>query len=227
MNGGVVLFDFDGTLADTAGDMVEALNRYLADDGVPGVGREAALGCVSGGARALLRLGGVEEARVEDARDVFLRYYEATGYRRSRLFDGVEGMFASLNESGAEWGVVTNKPRRYFEPIAAAMQLRERGAKVMLCGDDLPKAKPHPDGLLAAADACGMPPGRCLYVGDDWRDAAAAKAAGMAFVAAAWGYFRHSREWEQWESLPVAAIAALPSVLPLLSRATLENRLLR
>lgn len=208
-----MLFDFDGTLADTADDMLAAANRTLAEDGKSPMTRADAVGCVSGGARALLLKGGVGAARVEEARADFLRYYEETGYAKTRLLPGIAAMLKALNGGGIRWGVVTNKPRRYYEPIAGMLGLAARGAEVMLCGDDLPKAKPHPDGLLAAAGQ--TPPGCCCYVGDDWRDAAAANNAGMPFVAAAWGYFCAD---DGWQNTPVFAIASKPSVVPLLAR---------
>lgn len=212
-----MLFDFDGTLADTADDMLAALNRILNDDGKPPMMRADVVCCISGGARALLRKGGVDESKVEDARDVFLRYYEDTGYDKTRFLPGIDAMLKMLNDDGIRWGVVTNKPRRYFAPIAEAMDLTTRGAEVMLCGDDLPKAKPHPHGLLAAAGK--TPPECCCYVGDDWRDAAAADNAKMAFVAAAWGYFCYD---DQWQNIPIAALASSPSIIPLLARVLLK-----
>ncbi len=208
-----MLFDFDGTLADTADDMLAALNRLLAEYQKPPLSRAAAVGCISGGARALLQKGGIDEAEAEKARAVFLRYYEETGYAKTRLLPGIAAMLKTLNGGGIRWGVVTNKPRRYYQPIAEMLGLASRGAAVMLCGDDLAKAKPHPDGLLAAAGQ--TPPECCFYVGDDWRDAAAAGNAKMAFIAAVWGYFCQD---ERWQNLPVFALASKPSLVPLLAR---------
>jgi len=148
---------------------------------------------------------------------VFLRYYEETGYAKTRLLPGIGEMLTMLNESGVRWGVVTNKPRQYYAPIAAALDLASIGAEVMLCGDDLPKAKPHAHGLLAAAGETSAD--CCCYVGDDWRDAAAANNAKMPFVAAAWGYFCYD---DNWRNIPVAALASRPSLMPLLARVLLN-----
>ena len=216
MPGRLILFDFDGTLADTAIDMLAALNRTLAEHNKAPVSRQAAIGCISGGARALLQKGGIGEAELEKARAVFLRYYEDTGYAQTKLLPGVAAMLQTLNEQNINWGIITNKPRRYFAPIANMLDLR--GARAMLCGDDLPKAKPQPDGLLAAAT--NTPPAHCCYIGDDWRDAAAAANAKMQFIAAVWGYFGDDR---QWQNLPVAALASTPSVVPLLARVLLPG----
>ena len=209
------LFDFDGTLARTATDMAEALNAMLLSRGRAPVDVAEAAFHVSGGARALLEFGGLN-ADNEDmaaARNEFLRRYEATGYAGTDLFPGVAEMLAVLEKNGWVWGVMTNKPRRYFAPLAERLGWGEKAG--LVAGDDCARAKPHPDGLLRAAELCGAAPERCVYVGDDPRDARAAHAAGMPFVLAAWGYWTPS----QWaNAAPVGGLAAAPADLPPLAQ---------
>ena len=211
--GGCLLFDFDGTLARTAADMTAALNAMLLARGRSPVALADAALRVSGGARALLEFGGFT-ANDEDmgaARNEFLRLYEATGYRETDLFPGVAEMLADLENRGWPWGVMTNKPRRYFSPLAGRLGWGEKAG--LVAGDDCARAKPHPDGLLKAAELCGAAAARCVYVGDDPRDARAALAAKMPFILAAWGYWTPP----QWsDSAPVSALAATPAdILPL------------
>ena len=147
------------------------------------------------------------------ARSEFLRRYEETDYAGTDLFPGVAEMLANLEQNGWVWGVMTNKPRRYFAPLAERLGWGEKPG--LIAGDDCARAKPHPDGLLRAAKLCGAAPERCVYVGDDPRDARAAHAAGMPFVLAAWGYWTPS----QWvNAAPVAGLASAPADLPPLAQ---------
>ena len=238
-----VLFDFDGTLARTASDMTAALNAMLRARGRPPIDAALATARVSGGARAMLEAAGFSDDEMPSARNEFLRLYEETGYRRTDLFPRRCGVVVGNGANGLELGVVTNKPRRYFAPIADRLGWTGNandadganktdgtdgtdgmdgigksgwsgGNKLgLIAGDDCPRAKPHPDGLLRAAELLGVAPSRCVYVGDDPRDARAAKAARMPFILAAWGYWTPS----QWPpSVKVSALAATPSdILPL------------
>ena len=236
-----VLFDFDGTLARTAADMTAALNAMRAARGLPPLAVADAAARVSGGARALLEFGGLAAGGTDPAaaRAEFLRLYEATGYEQTDLFPGAAELLHELNGAGKggedgtvgkdgtverggvggwEWGVMTNKPRRYFAPLAE--KLGWGGKAGLVAGDDCARAKPHPDGLLRAAALCGAPPERCVYAGDDPRDARAAQAAGMPFILAAWGYWTPSH-WAG--AAPVAALAAAPRDIPPLTRMLLPD----
>ena len=205
-----VFFDFDGTLADTAPDMVGALNDWLASYDRPPVDVTKAIGQVSGGSRALLAFAGLNGIDEQIAREEYLDLYEKTQYTGTTLFAGVDDMLAEVVADGLVWGVVTNKPRRYFAPIADNLCLQEKGARALLAAGDAGQAKPHPDMLLAAAQRCALRPEECIYVGDDVRDGQAAKAAGMKFIIAAWGYWRG----ECWNNAaPTAAIISSPTLL--------------
>ena len=170
--------------------MLCALNGWLAVRGRPPVNAMTATAKVSGGARALLELAGLNGEDPEAAREEYLKLYERTQYARTVLFPEVEKMLLGLTAAGLSWGVITNKPRRYFAPIAKSLRLTEKNAAVLLAAGDAGQIKPQPDMLLAAATCCNLRDNECIYVGDDARDAQAAKAASMKFIIAAWGYWR-------------------------------------
>ena len=228
MKSRAVLWDFDGTLAHTAPDMVAALHQWQAVRNQKPVDYEIARMCVSGGARALLRAAGMEESdpMYDGAREDFLARYEAGGYRRTVLFSGATETLRILNREGWKWGVVTNKPRRYFAPIASVLGMETNPeidlpanappkAAVLVAGDDHAQSKPSPAPLLLAAQVAEVPPNQCIYIGDDRRDAEAAHAAGMPFILAGWGYWAAA----DWKNAPAAAaIASSPSCIVPLAR---------
>jgi 2-phosphoglycolate phosphatase len=185
-----VLFDLDGTLADTAPDMALTVNRMLASRGMPAVAVEQVRPFVSRGARGMVcsAFGITSEHRDFNAmRDEFLRLYGENLVVDTRLFPGMEELLASLESRGIKWGVVTNKFERFARPIIDELGLGKRAA-VIVGGDTCPRPKPFPDPLLFAAAAIGVAPMRTLYVGDDERDVQAARAAGMPVVVAGYGY---------------------------------------
>lgn len=195
-----VLFDLDGTLADTAPDLAAALNRVRAERGLPPVDPAILRAHASSGARGLLAAGmGITPAHADYGvlRDAFLRHYTETLALESRLFDGVAAMLAALEAQALPWGVVTNKATRYTGPVVAALGLAQRVA-VVVSGDTTPHPKPHPAPLLHAAQVLGVEPARCVYVGDDLRDIEAGNAAGMPTLVALWGYMGESLEPEHW-----------------------------
>lgn len=197
-----ILFDLDGTLADTAPDLGAALNAMLQQDGMPPLPDEVIRPWVSWGALRLIRLGygeALAPERIADLRRRFLVCYEAGLCRESRLFPGVPEALHALERAGIPWGIVTNKPGWLTEPLLAALGLAERAGAV-ISGDTLPFAKPHPMPLLHAARELGVAPARCAYVGDNVRDIEAGKAAGMYTVAAAWGYIPDDDDPGRWQA---------------------------
>lgn len=195
-----VLFDLDGTLADTAPDLGGALNhlRYLR--GLAPLPLELLRPHASSGARGMIGVGlgiapGHEE--YEALRVAFLDHYENNLLVQSRLFDGVPDLLAALDASSLAWGIVTNKATRFTRPLVSGIGLRP-SRECVVCGDTTPHAKPHPAPLLEAARRLDVAPARCLYVGDDERDILAARAAGMRSVAAAYGYLGLEKPPEQW-----------------------------
>ena len=185
-----VLFDFDGTLADTAPDLGGALNRMLAKRGRPPLPLEAVRPYASSGARGLLYIGfGVvpEDDGYTAMREEFLANYSDAICVHTRLFPGIEELLASIEARNMVWGIVTNKAVRLTTPLVAHLGLAQR-AGCVVGGDTTPHLKPHPASLLHAAGEIGISPSECCYLGDDLRDIQAAKAAGMFSVAVEYGY---------------------------------------
>ena len=193
-----VLFDLDGTLVDTAPDLVAVLNRLLRESGRPRMPYAIARNEVSNGASGLLRLGLGSDGSAEEVerlRPTFLEIYAEQIADGSKLFIDLQ----AIDDIGSryELGVVTNKPDAYTKPLLAALDLTPRVATVV-SGDRLPQRKPDPAPLQLAARELGLPPSRCVYVGDAPRDIEAGRAAGMATIAAAYGYIRPSEDPHAW-----------------------------
>ena len=198
----LILFDFDGTLADTAPDLGAAANRQRTRAGLEPLPLEVLRPYSSAGARGLLRcalnLTPADEA-YEAHRVQFLKDYEAAMTVDTCLFDGVPELLAQIKAEGMAWGIVTNKATYLATPIVAALGLAEDCA-VLVCGDTTAHSKPHPLPLLHAAQQAGYDVERCLYVGDDLRDIQAAQAAGMPSIAAAYGYCGPEHPPETWQA---------------------------
>jgi len=185
-----VLFDFDGTLADTAPDLGGALNRLRAERGLPALPIEEVRGYASSGARGLLNVGfGLKpgDADYEPMRLGFLAHYEARICERTALFPGTAELLAAIATRGLAWGIVTNKSTRLTTMILELLPLAPPPACVV-CGDSTPHLKPHPAPLLLAAEQLRLAPASCIYLGDDLRDIQSAQAAGMRSVAVEYGY---------------------------------------
>jgi len=197
-----VLFDLDGTLADTAPDLARALNRLRAANDLAPMSPEATRPHTSSGARGLLRIGfGLQpgDERYETLKQQFLDYYAAEICIDTRLFDGMAELLAQLERDRLRWGVVTNKAERFTLPLLQALRLAGRAACVV-GGDTTARLKPHPEPLLHAAAVLQLPPSACLYVGDDLRDVQAARAAGMPVLAAKYGYLGDGGAIESWQA---------------------------
>jgi phosphoglycolate phosphatase len=195
-----VLFDLDGTLADTSADLGAVLNRLRAEAGQAPLPAATIRPHVSKGVRGLLGIGFAlvpgDDGYVE-LHQRFLAYYGDSLCVATTLFEGVLGLLASLEAEGIKWGVVTNKTSRYTLPVMAALGLGRRAACIV-SGDSSPRPKPAADPLLLASTLAGALPARCLYVGDDLRDMQAARAAGMGAIAAAWGYLGDGLPLDAW-----------------------------
>lgn len=185
-----VLFDLDGTFADTAPDMARALNavRHLRRLGP--LPLSILRPHVSSGARGMLEAGfNIKPADpdFQELRDAFHEEYARNLCIDSRWFDGISIVVDELEQRDIVWGIVTNKAARFTLPLLEALAITPRAACVV-CGDTCARAKPHPDPLLHAAGLIGIDPVQCLYVGDDLRDIDAANAAGMRGIVAMYGY---------------------------------------
>lgn len=199
-----VLFDLDGTIADTAADMARALNRLLERHGRPVLPFARIRPQVSNGARAMIGIGfglgpgdpGFAELRLE-----YLDLYAGDLCRETRPFPGIPELIAALESAGLRWGIVTNKPAWLTEPLLRRMTPEHRLAERAACivsGDTAPRPKPHPDPLLHACGLIRREPAACWYVGDDARDIQAGRAAGMGTLGATWGYLGVASAPEDW-----------------------------
>jgi phosphoglycolate phosphatase len=184
-----ILFDLDGTLADTAPDLAAAVNLLRSARGLETTPYEVLRPTASAGARGMIGASfGLtpQDAGFDELKTGFFNNYEAAIAVHTTLFDGVPELLDGLRQAGLAWGIVTNKPARFTDPLLPLIGLAHAGC--IISGDTTPHAKPHPEPLLEAARRLGLAPEQCWYVGDDLRDIQAGQAAGMATVACAWGY---------------------------------------
>ena len=192
-----MLFDFDGTLADTAADLSRALNRLRSARRLDELPLEELRPHASGGARGLIGAGlGIlpEHPEYKALRESFLEHYENEICVDTRLFPGMLELLAALEARRLRWGIVTNKSTDLTWMLVKELGLDARVACVV-CGDTTPHLKPNPAPLLHAANELALAPRECVYLGDDLRDIQAARSAGMRAVAVAWGYGAGMHEW--------------------------------
>ncbi|MFY3604818.1 HAD-IA family hydrolase [Achromobacter xylosoxidans] len=217
----LILFDFDGTLADTAPDLAAAANQQRTRRGLEPLPYETLRPLASQGARGLLRVAlGLKpgDDEYEPTRLQFLEDYAASSTVHSKLFPGIEALLADIRQRGLSWGIVTNKVTYLTLPIVEHLNLT-RDSAVLVCGDTTAHAKPHPLPLQHAAREAGFATDRCVYVGDDLRDIQAAHAAGMPAVAAAYGYVGEDDDIISWEAetcanTPAELWSAIEPLLP-------------
>ncbi|ESQ09449.1 MAG TPA: phosphoglycolate phosphatase [Chromatiaceae bacterium] len=199
-----VLFDLDGTFADTAGDMVAALNQLLQRHGRPSLPLQLARPHVSTGSRGMLAVGfdlSPGDADYEDLRTEFLDLYAQNICQHTKLFPGIAELIGQLEIRGNTWGIVTNKPGWLTQPLLAAMELNMELKLAPACvvsGDTAARAKPHPDPLLYACRLIDHRPDVCWYIGDDQRDILAGRSAGMSTLAAGYGYLGTESQPGDW-----------------------------
>jgi 2-phosphoglycolate phosphatase len=197
-----VLFDLDGTLADTAPDMARTVNEMRIRRGLAPVAQQVVRPYVSRGARGMLMAAfdmATDHPDFPAMREEFLAIYGENLCVDSALFPGMPSLLDRLEAEVIAWGVVTNKFERFARPLLEKMGLASR-ARVIIGGDTCPRAKPFPDPLLAAAARLGVKPSHSLYVGDDERDVQAARAAGMPVVVAAYGYLGDGPPPSEWKA---------------------------
>lgn len=195
-----VLFDLDGTLIDSAPDLGAAADLMRTRRRLPSLPLEHYRPLAGSGARGMLRVAfdmTPEHADYEVLKEEFFVHYEACLTQRTRAFHEVDLLLDSLVSSGLSWGVVTNKSQRFTTPLTRAMPLFD-SASTIISGDTTPHAKPHPEPLLEAARRLMLPPAQCIFVGDDERDIAAGRAAGMQTIAARYGYLGLGTDVSSW-----------------------------
>lgn len=184
-----ILFDLDGTLADTAPDLAAAIHKLQVARGLDPTPYALLRPVASAGARGLIGAGfglGPNDEGYDDLRVGFLDNYAAAIAEKSELFIGIPDLLRGLTQFNLQWGIVTNKAARFTDLLVPQIGLQDAGC--VISGDTTPHAKPHPAPLLEAARRLDLSPECCWYVGDDLRDIQAGQAAGMCTIAAGWGY---------------------------------------
>ena len=194
-----VLFDLDGTLLDTAPDMVGALNALRREHALAPLPFEGVRSSVSHGAARVVKLGfpDAEPESLADLQRRFLEIYRGALSLQTQLFPGMDHVLEALAQGGIKCGIVTNKPAWLTDPLLAGLGLRARFACVV-SGDTLAERKPHPKPLLHAAALAEVSPSACIYVGDAERDVQAARAAAMPALVADYGYLRPDEDSTAW-----------------------------
>lgn len=196
-----VLFDLDGTLIDSAPDLAAAADKMRLDRGLPALPFENYRPMAGAGARGMLGVAfemTPEHYNYIAWREEFFYNYEMNLTQRTKAFAGVEDLLSTLYMRGMTWGIVTNKSKRFTDPLVRQMTVL-RDAATVISGDTTPFAKPHPEPLYEAAKRLHVEPQYCVYVGDDLRDIEAGRAAGMPSLAATWGYMG-SHDVSSWKA---------------------------
>jgi len=197
-----ILFDLDGTLADTAPDLAFALNETLQHHGKQKLPFEKIRPVVSHGGRALIELGfgySPEHENYETVREYLLQVYLDNIARHTTLFPGIAELLEEIEKKSLPWGIVTNKPGWLTDPLMLALNLSDRAACIV-SGDTTNKAKPHPEPMYYACKQANIDPSSCLYVGDAARDIEAGKAAGMKTIGALFGYILVNEDPYDWQA---------------------------
>ncbi len=197
-----VLFDVDGTLADTLPDLAAAMNAAISEHAFPPLPARRYRGAVTGGSRTMMRtaLGRTPEPELAEAiRLRFLAAYAARIVVHTRLFPGMEALLLAIESRGLPWGIVTNKPHDLTRRLLDALGIADRPSCVV-CGDRVAHAKPHPEPLLHASRLLRIPPAHCLFVGDSPDDIAAGRAAAVRTLVARYGYLPDGDDASGWDA---------------------------
>lgn len=202
----LVLFDLDGTLADSAPDLCASLNRIRRSENLAPLPYNVLREYAGSGARGLLKIGfdiTDQDPRFPELKERFLSDYQNHCAEKVCCFDGIEQTLEEIEQAGWQWGVVTNKFSNFTVPIMKKLGLYDR-ACVIISGDETGKLKPHPDNMLVALNKMRALPQETPYVGDDIRDSKVAQTLGMPFAAATWGYLRQDFPIDEWHTHLVA-----------------------
>ncbi len=211
-----IFFDLDGTLVDSAPDLVAAMQRLRAEMSLPLVEAAHVSAVVSKGGRAMLRRAfpDADEKQIDTLLPRFLELYSQAIATHTRTYPEVDALLETLEKRGIKWGIVTNKPGWLARSLSAALKLDRRHA-ALVSGDCLPQKKPEPEPILYACELAGVSAGRSVYVGDDARDIEAGRRAGTMTVAVTWGYLagEDPHAWDAdllitapWQLLPALGL---------------------
>ena len=197
-----VLFDLDGTLLDTADDFLAIIRAMREESDLPAVANDLIRHRVSDGSAGMLAAAyslGAEDPQLEVLRRDFLLRYERDLATHTQLYPGMRELLDWLDAEGLPWGVVTNKLSRFSAPLLEVVGLADR-CRSLVCPDHVVQGKPHPESLLKACREMGTEPCHSVFVGDHLRDIQAGRAAGMATVAALYGYIPPDQDPIRWEA---------------------------
>jgi phosphoglycolate phosphatase len=194
-----VLFDLDGTLVDTAPDLIACLNKALVSHGYSPVSDAEIRPLISFGAMPMIQyaVGDADADLQTQLLNLMLDCYQTNIAEHSRFFEGMDQALASIESLGLKWGVVTNKRQRFTDPLMDAMRLTARAACIV-SGDTTANSKPHPEPMLFACKQAEVDPRNCVYLGDAMHDITAGKNANMKTLAATYGYLKAGDRPEDW-----------------------------
>lgn len=197
-----VLFDLDGTLLDTAPDFHWTLNALLVEEGQGPMDYATLRSHVSAGARSMVQAGfnlALDDPDFDRLHQRMLALYASHLAVDTALFEGLCEALQAFEKAGVAWGIVTNKPELYTQPLLDGLKLTERAASV-ICPDHVSQRKPDPESLFMACRQINARPQNCVYVGDHIRDIEAGRRAGMRTIAAAYGYIDASDSVASWQA---------------------------
>jgi 2-phosphoglycolate phosphatase len=195
-----VIFDLDGTLVDTADEFVPVVQSLRAEHGHDAMDPQRIRASVSNGARALVSLGldiNEDAPEFESRRLRLLELYSQVVGTMASPYPGIESLLARLQAEGIVWGIATNKPRAYTEPLLARLNIQPPPGSVV-CPDDITHRKPHPESLYRNCHDLNCAPHEAIYIGDHLRDIEAGRRAGMYTIAAAYGYIEENDDPQNW-----------------------------
>ncbi len=198
----LVLFDFDGTFADTARDMIGALNRLLQAHAKPNLSIDDLRGHVSNGTPALIQIGfgySPGDEQYEPLRQQFLDHYKSNLCKFTDIYPGIDDLLDKLRQNNILWGIVTNKPEDLTLQIMDQLELLE-DACVIVGGDSLPQRKPHPLPIVHACEVAGVNTGSTVFIGDSIRDIQAGQRAGTDTIAVGYGYIPPGDDPRKWNA---------------------------
>lgn len=194
-----VLFDLDGTLVDTAPDLIACLNTALAQHGFPQVPESQVRPMISFGAEAMIKQSSAADDHESHTQilETMLNHYEHNIVEHGGFFSGMAETLLAIEAHGLKWGIVTNKRERFTEPLTKALNLTDRAACI-ISGDTTGNSKPHPEPMWEACRRAEVKPEQCVYIGDARHDITAGKNANMKTLAAVYGYLTDADQPEQW-----------------------------
>jgi phosphoglycolate phosphatase len=195
-----VLFDLDGTLVNTAPDLIACLNKSLLQYGFTEVSTSKLKPLISFGAAAMIKQSvgkNINQQVQEKILDSMLNTYQHNIAEHSHFFSGIEETLNTIESLNLKWGIVTNKRERFTHPLVKALNLTERAACI-ISGDTTANSKPHPEPLLTACSLANVKPEECVYIGDALHDIEAGKQANMKTLAAVYGYLKSDDKPDTW-----------------------------